>query len=78
MFQSLHRLVNIIGVNLESAIRMATSIPANLMRGGGSDRPMIIGMDAHDLLLLDPGFDDFSPLSRYLGTEITEDRADIE
>lgn len=51
MAQSVARLVNVVGVDLTTALRMAVTVPARVI--GRPDLAQIIGRDAADLLVLD-------------------------
>lgn len=53
MAQSVARLVQVVGVDLATALRMAVTVPARVI--GRPDLTQIIGRDAADLLVLDPG-----------------------
>ncbi len=69
MFQSIGRLVNRVGIALEEALRMATSVPLNLMHAGNSTSPMLIGMDLEDVVVFDT---DLSSI-RHLTTALKAD-----
>ena len=51
--QSVARLVNVVGIDLASALRMAVTVPAQLI--GRPDLARIVGRDVSDLLVLDAG-----------------------
>jgi N-acetylglucosamine-6-phosphate deacetylase len=51
--QSVARLVNVVGIDLASALRMAVTVPAQLI--GRPDLARIVGRDVADLLVLDAG-----------------------
>ncbi len=53
MAQSVARLVNVVGVDLVTALRMAVTVPARVI--GRPDLAQIIGRDVADLLVLDAG-----------------------
>ncbi len=59
MLESVHRLVHHAGVDLETALRMATGIPMAVVRGQESPSPIIEGMPVEDLLVLDAGLAGF-------------------
>lgn len=54
MADSLARLVNVVGVNPDVALRMAVTVPARVI--GRPDLARIVGRDAADLLVLDTKF----------------------
>lgn len=51
MAQSVARLVNVVGVDLATALRMAVTVPALVI--GRPDLAQIVGRDTADLLVLD-------------------------
>jgi N-acetylglucosamine-6-phosphate deacetylase len=53
MAQSVVRLVNVLGIDLVTALRMAVTVPARVI--GRPDLAQIAGRDAADLLVLDAG-----------------------
>ncbi len=59
MLGSVHRLVHHAGVDLETALRMATGIPMAVVRGQAAPAPILGGLRVEDLLLLDAGLTGF-------------------
>ena len=59
MLGSVRRLVHHAGVDLETALRMATGIPMAVVRGQASPSPVLDGVPVEDLLLLDAGLTGF-------------------
>ena len=60
MFASVGRLINIVGVGVEIALRMATGIPYGLMKGQNRRASMLEGARVSDVLILDNSFESFN------------------
>ncbi len=66
MFASLQRLVNVVGVGLADALRMATSIPFGLATGTGTPQSMLTGMELRDLIVIAADLDRHSAVDTLL------------
>jgi N-acetylglucosamine-6-phosphate deacetylase len=66
MFASVGRLINKVGVEVETALRMATSIPYGLICEQGGVVPMLVGARVSDVLILDKSFETFDFLDSKL------------
>lgn len=60
MFRAVQRLVGHVGIDLQSALRMATGIPLALISGQPEAQPMLAGLSRDDLVVLTPDLSDFA------------------
>lgn len=64
MFQSVQRVVRHTGTDIETALRMATSIPRAVVARRDTPEPCLVGRALHDILLIDKDLSGFQKIER--------------